>query len=516
MAVSETHPLYTKTLPAIQDVRAAYEGERRVKELGFRYLKPTASQLLDGVVNTNDLGWKNYEAYRARARFPSYVREAVEAAIGVLHKKPPTIELPDGMAQLLEKATVTGESLEHLLRRINEEQLVAGRIGLLLDLPVTPDPNNPLPHIAIYTAENLRNWDDGAADEKVRMLSMVVLDETCLVRDGFSWTEKVRYRVLCLGDLDKNEDNEVYAQQLVDDGQEFDRTTAIEPVFRNNKLTKIPFVFINTKDIASDPDEPPLSGLASLCYAIYNSEADYRQNLHMQGQDTLVTIGLRHGSSNPVTHVDPTADSAPDAIRTGAGAHLDLDVNGDAKYIGVNSQGLSEQRQALASDHAAAQARAGQLMNNTSGANDESGEALRIRRAAQATTLTQIAITAAQGLEQLLKTAAEWMGLRPDAVKVIPNTDFEDAGEMLGQDLVQLMTARQLGAPLSLESIHELLVSKGMTSKTFKEEVAIVEKEIEEITPPPSSRQPEGQAPGSQSGTRQPSDEDTDTAVGGE
>ena len=51
------------------------------------------------------------------------------------------------------------------------------------------------------------------------------------------------------------------------------------------------YQIINSCDVVSDVDDPPLLDLGNACMTIYRSDADYRQNLFMQGQDTFVTIG---------------------------------------------------------------------------------------------------------------------------------------------------------------------------------------------------------------------------------
>jgi hypothetical protein len=177
----------------------------------------------------------------------------------------------------------------------------------------------------------------------------------------------------------------------------------------------------------------------------------------MQGQDTLVVVG-------GVKKTDASEDEGT-PLRTGAGSMIEVEQGGDAKYIGVNSQGLSEQRQALENDRKRAETRSGQLINS-GGSNTESGSALQTRIGAQTATLNQIAMTGASALESLLKMCAQWMGANPDDVKVTPNLEFADF-EMSGKDLVDFMTARTMGAPLSKKSIHAMLVDRGVTKMDF-------------------------------------------------
>lgn len=476
MALDSTHPQYDAHVAEWVQMRDLYKGETAVKAKATGYLPATPGMILDGM-NSGDVGFQSYESYLKRAVFPDYVREGVEALVGLLHQKAPNIELPAALEPLREKATVHGEPLEALLRRMNEEQLVTGRLGLLLDLPSGTVGPETLPYIAMYAAEAVRNWDDGEAGEGVTNLDFVMLDESGYIRkQNFEWEALTKYRLLQLGsEIDENgmvvegssPQYQVGVFENIGGGKpEFDQTKMFTPVFRGQPLDEIPFVFVNTKDIVSEPDIPPLMGLGRLCLAIYRGEADYRQNLFMQGQDTLVVIG---GTNDP--------DGAPGedgAIRTGAGSRIDVDLGGDAKYIGVTSQGLSEQRQAIESDRKRAEMKAAQLISAQS--NQESGEALKTRIAAQTATLNQIAKAGAEGLANLLRKAAKWIGANPDEVKVEPNLEFADFN-LSGQEIVHLMTARSMGAPLSKESIHALMFERGITRLDYESEMDKIEEE---------------------------------------
>jgi hypothetical protein len=138
-------------------------------------------------------------------------------------------------------------------------------------------------------------------------------------------------------------------------------------------------------------------------------------------------------------------------------------------------------RISLENDTKKAQAKSGQLIAPAAG-KQESGDALQTRLAAQTATLNQIALTSAAALERILKLAATWMGLNPDEVRVIPNLEFADLS-IDGRSFVELMTARSMGAPISLESIHGLAVDKGLTKLSFEEEQdKIAEEDAERIS----------------------------------
>jgi len=447
-------------------MRDTYRGERVIKDAGTRYLPPTAGMILDGM-DTGQRRRQAFNAYKTRARFPSFVSQAIQSMIGVMHHKPPTIELPARLEPIRENSTVRGESLGMLLRRINEEQLITGRVGIMADVR-NGAPAGVLPHVATYRAESIINWDDGEREElRQQVLNLVILDESEFVRThDFDWEHQQQYRVLILGDTRANEAVGPYRMGVFEDTQAtFNESQLIEPSIAGRTLDKIPFVFINPSDIVTTPDDPPLMGLARLALGVYRGEADYRQGLFLQGQDTLVIIG----------------DTSDEDIRAGAGATVRLGQGGDAKYIGVSSDGLEEQRLAIQNDEKNAAELGGKMLDNRGGG-AESGEALRIRVAARTSTLHQIALAGAEGLQQLLRIMAEWVGSDPEQVVVTPNLDFAE-GSLEGKTLVDFMAAKTMGAPLSNRSIHRLLQERDVTELNFEEELEQIASEGGEELP---------------------------------
>lgn len=459
MALDSKHPAYLEMLPDWQKMRHTYAGERAVKEEGQLYLPATSGMLLDGM-EPSQKGYAAYQAYKIRAVFPNYVSEGVKAMVGVMHSMPASIELPPALEPLREKGSINGESLQMVLRRINEAQLTTGRIGLLLDLPTSPRSGLALPYIATYEAERITNWDNGQVDDPtLQSLNFVALNESEHERvDQFEWRFINKYRILILGGLMEEEEMAVYRQGLFDATLEFNEGALIEPQIRGIPLEQVPFVFINSTDLLSDPLAPPLLELANLCLTIYRGEADYRQSLFMQAQDTLLLIGAEKDTQ----------------VRIGAGAAILVPQGGDGKFIGTNSAGIPEQRTALENDRKRADQIGGQLLDTTSRAK-ESGEALKIRVAAQTATLNQVALAGAEGLQTILRIAAQWVGADPEAVKVTPNTEFADAG-LSPADVLALAQAKGQGAPLSDESFHNLLKDNEYTILDWVEEQKLLDQ----------------------------------------
>lgn len=484
-SVSSKHPLYAEFVHDWNQLRHTAGGQRRIKEAGFVYLPATSGMVLDGATtDVNSKGYAAYDAYRKRAVFPELVSEAIEAIVGVMHRKPPKIELPKAMEPMIERATSKGESLHQLLQRVNREQVLMGRVGLLLESPtVAMATRKPTPFIVTYRAEQIINWDAGRRDEPtgaVEKLEVVVLDETESERlkGQFEWETVTKHRVLVLGDPTENDKTGAYGVAVVRDHDDFDVTALVEPTIDGATLDEIPFVFVNTCDVVPEPTRSPTMPLSNLALTIYRGEADYRQSLFMQGQDTLVVIGGREDQEH----------------RVGANASINVPQGGDAKFIGVSSSGLVEQRNALENDYNRAMEMSGKLLDSTS-RERESGDALRTRVAARTASLVQIAETGAYALQTSLRQAAKWMGLDPMAVVVKPNLDFTD-DDLSGKTVVEIMTAKGLGAPISLQSIHKLMQDRGVTEKTFEEEVEAISEEqsMPEFAPSPTA-DPEADAP---------------------
>lgn len=472
MALDDKHPEFINMLGNWIQMRDTYAGEREVKRKRIDYLPPTEAMVQDGMTTPQAPGWQDYEAYLQRAIFHDVVRDAVKAMVGIMHMKPAVITVPKRMEPMLENITSQGEGVQMLLRRINEAQLVSGRCGLLVDAPTGVDADKALPYIAFYEPERIINWDAGRRDEGRNELELVVIDESGMQRQGFTWKTERKHRVLMRGMPDALRSG--WQRPLPDDPftvavkvNDLSMPTPddfITPSIAGRAMTKIPFVFIGANDLVPEPEVPPLLGLSNLALAIYRGEADYRQTLFMQGQQTLVIIGANASDSDT-------------QVRVGNKGLLDLKIGGDAKYIGVSASGLGEMRQSVAKDKTDA-AEYGVAFLDVGSARGASGEALRIRVAARTTTISQVAQAAGAGLEQVLKYCAEWMGEDPNEVRVEPTTDFADQN-VAGASLLAFMQAKQLGLPLSLQSIHRAMRLNDLTEMTFEEENAQMEDEAQ-------------------------------------
>ncbi|MCK5549932.1 MAG: DUF4055 domain-containing protein [Hyphomicrobiaceae bacterium] len=467
--IETQHPEYAEKNPDWVLVEDGHDGERKIKQRTFVYLPSTSGQRALGLnlptqralagggtgrssADKNE-GQELYDAYLIRANYPPILKDTANALVGIMNREPPVITLPAALEDMEKHATARGEPLTNLIRRLQLRQLLFGRTGILADV----DASRNMPYLVDYTARQIINWDDEITEPETaqRRTTLVVLDESRNVRDEFTWefTNKFRF-------LDLTESGQ-YQATIEDDGARLD---AVVPSIQGRTLDRIPFVFINDADLTPELGDIPLIGLARLALTIYRGDADYRQALFMQGQDTLVIIGET---------IDP--DDPDQKLIVGSGAHINIpNAEGDAKFIGTESEGIPEMRTAAENDFERAANYGLQMMSKGGGA--EAAETLKIKVAARTATLVNIAETSAAGLEAILRISAEWVGADPDEVSVEPNTDFIDEA-MPAAELLGLMNAKSRGAPLSIRSIHAQMRKGDLTSLTFDDEQAEIDGE---------------------------------------
>jgi hypothetical protein len=173
---------------------------------------------------------------------------------------------------MMERATIQGEGLQMLLRRINVAQLVYGRCGLLVDAPQGVDVDKATPYISFYLPERIINWDAGKLKEGMNELDLVVLDESGYRREGFTWKTEKKYRVLTkrrhrrrAGWVRASAGRRTIRRRCQDQRYSMpDRGFHLSRASAAIHSTNIPFVFIGANDLVPEPEIPPLLGLSNL------------------------------------------------------------------------------------------------------------------------------------------------------------------------------------------------------------------------------------------------------------
>ena len=440
--VDAFHPEYTTDMiEEWRTMRDAYRGEIAIKRRSETYLpKPSGYKFHPG---GELIGNAMYDAYKGRARFPEIVSGAVRGMVGIAHGQDWLIELPDALLPMVENSDAKGLPLDGLAKRITTELLLTGRYVLMVD---APEDGGDL-YLAGYTAEELINWSE---DD-----DFYALRESVNIRNGFTWDQSFKTRVLEI------EDGR-YVQRVYLDGvlqQEF------SPSARGGAaLDMIPISVGGAMDMDLTPDTPPMIGVARAAIAHYQLNADYRLQLYMSGQETLVLHNV---------------EEAPKVI--GAGVVLQLQAADGAKdtraeYVGPAGTGMAAHVIAMDREQQSAVRSGAQLFDN-SPKGQESGDARRLRFSAETATLSSIVNSSAAILERALKQAAIMAGANPDDVVVSPPKNLLE-GRLDAQEVQALVGAWEAGA-FGYQTLYENLQRGRIASpeRTSDEELGVVSSE---------------------------------------
>ena len=160
-------------------------------------------------------------------------------------------------------ATLEGENLETLHRRIIEQVLLYGRFGLAIDVP----DGEGLPYFVSYGARSIINWDDTLpARGRLNPYSFVVTAEETFrrgVNADYEWTAINRYRSFELLDG-------VYQTFTEEDMRP--ATEPFSPQYQGRSIDFVPFTIIGSQDLVATPGPHSASGDFGLVLSRYIEE----------------------------------------------------------------------------------------------------------------------------------------------------------------------------------------------------------------------------------------------------
>lgn len=437
-SVNNKHPdLTASRLAEWRLLRDAMEGARAVKDGGERYL-PMPS----GFKAMPDGGKAAYQdAYKMRAIVPEILAPSISAMIGIIHSKETQINLPESMARIWEDADGNGMPLEAFHRRITRYLLWLGRYGVLTTAPA--DGGDPF--LVGYSGDAIINWDR----------DFYVLDESGVVRSGFDWKENPRFRVLELVDG-------VYVSTVYE-GEPLRAILESRPEARGGRgLEYVPFSVGNARDISTDLEAPPLVGVANAVIDAYQLSADWRWQLYMSGQETLVAFNV---------------DDAPGMVGAGAIITMNGSADGatpDLRYVSPSCSGIDAHERAIQKQMDAAVMAGARMFDRAQG--QESGEARRLRFASETANLMSVAQVSAGLLERGLRNVARMSGIDDVSdIVVAPPKDLLDS-TMTPMEFAQLFAVYTQGG-MSWETFYERGQSGGIFSneRDAEQEYALLE-----------------------------------------
>jgi len=439
--LNATHPSYDIFEPWYDEMEDALEGESAIEDAQETYLPmPGGMALMPDSATA-------YAAYQKRASYPEIVSPTVRGLSGIIHNEPVKFELPKVLEPMLQIATTDNLTLESAIRRITRNILSYGRTGIAVSV-------NPagIPLLAIYTAKAIRNW---AEDE-----TLVVLDESGPeMQENLTWVDRTRRLLIEIidGNAIATRYDNTNGWSVID-----------EPIVYSKRgeqaVGTLPFVFIDTNDLTPEPDEVPLLALARLAAKAYRQDANYQQTLYLSANPTHVITGM-----------DPKDENVPRAVGGGI-IWIIPQPDATASILEFTGASALAQRQAIQDTFQQA-IQAGAKLFATADEQQESGEARKIKYAAQTATLVGVALTSAAGLEKALRICAVMQGSNPDEVRVPISTDFIDS--TIGAQEMTAILSSVVGGLLSEQTGYELYQEGGRANpdRTWEDEKKLIDEQ---------------------------------------
>lgn len=397
MPVSTTHPQYDANLEYWQKTRAATSGKK--KQLN-KFLR---------TVDKNDP--ERQAAYESGAIYQNWTGRTKNALLGAVFRKDATIDVPPGIASIIEKADKYGNTLDQVVRSIVSEVLEVGRHGILVDYPdaeagLTAAQVRAMklaPTFSEYAAECIINWrDDGG-----RLVLVVLAEDENVATDKFDYEFERRYRVLEI------DESGYYVQTLYDDGGvPIDQK---EPRMANGQRWKeIPFIIPGSVNNDINVDDIPMLPLAELGIGAYQNSADYEEGVFICGQ--------------PMLHIDTgqTTDDAfhkqnPNGVKFGS-RRATVTQGGSVELVQAAANSTAFEAMNNKSDQAV---KIGARLIESSGSN-QTAAAARIDAASEHSTLDLIVSNCSDAIRKCLQWACLMTGDNPDLVEYDLNRDFFD------------------------------------------------------------------------------------------
>jgi len=334
------HPDFRYYKPDWDMVRDCIAGSRRMKEKGELYLPALGD------------GGTEYAVYKERAVFTNLTARTLSGWLGTVFRRPIKLTgIQDSQRKRFDAVTPTGVSANAYSKKLLQEVLAVGRVGVLVDRDAN---GREAPYAATYLAENILCWRekmiDGITKPVYVLLREIVeqrhyLDDPAQARSEVvqrllsSSTERgavlrPRYRVLRL------DDNGDYVQDIYEfenktdgKGKDFKLTTGnIKPMLNGAPFKEIPFWIAGPNGVDYQVQKSPAYDIATLNIAHYRTSAQLEHG--------------RYFTALPVYYVQQNAGGEEESEYT-IGPSVVWEVPAEAKpgileYFGTGLKALTD------------------------------------------------------------------------------------------------------------------------------------------------------------------------------
>lgn len=472
--VKTRHKAYTDYAKKWKKCRDVVAGEDAIHAAGTEYLSALKDQ--DPL---------EYAAYVNRTPFYNATWRTIAGFIGMMFRKPPSLEVPKSIEELLKDVTLSGVTFETFVKDTATEDLEVSRVGLLVDYPsqAVDGEGKPIrltkaqaealgmrPTMQQYKAESIINWKFGRINNKTVLTQVRLLELATVEIDEFNTEEESRIRVL---DLVQEGNAWRYRVRIFKEEDETQIGGEVFPQMNGKPLDFIPFYFIGPDGTDGTLDDPILIDLVNLNLKHYSVSADYEHGCHMTGLPTPVVSGY-------ATQYDQQGAPIQASFYIGSTtAWVFPDANAKAEFLEFTGQGLQALENNLnrkESQMAAIGAR--MLAPEKSGV--EAAETLAMRHNGENSILAAIAIAVSEGIEKALKVFVEWAGENPANVKFEISREFIPV--IADSALITQLMALVQGGHLDEESLFDWLKRADLVKHdlTFKD----MQGRIDAMPPP--------------------------------
>ncbi len=415
-------------------LRHVYVGEMEIKRHSERYLPK-----MQGMTK------EEYEAYLDRAVFFNMTTRTLIGMLGTMFNRNPVVEnLPSTVDT--SNISKTNQSLMQFTREVAREVLHVGRYGVLVDMD---EEGRRPPYLAGYTVENITDWTVREIDGRWTVTEIIlrelrlarpVLNPTSLSpagrpiakmtakqNDVFSQDTTVTraarrwiasYRVLRLEpDPDSTTGEYIYRQyyHTSDRGDASPEGTPFQsftPTHRGKPFRYIPFVFFGAFDNTPDIEKPPLLDIVSLNVSHYKSYAQ-----------------LEHGrfyTAMPVYYAQVPEGQNQGTYTLGPSVVWEVQAGDKPGILEYHGAGLKYLQDALDTKADQIAALGGRMVGIEKVSAGQSNNNVAMKENNEAALLLNVANALDTGMTALLRWAALWQDIPPEAANTITFTTNKD------------------------------------------------------------------------------------------
>ncbi len=421
MPVTDLHPAYVERMLEWQMINDCLGGRRAMIRAGQTYVPKLTGHKSD----------EEYMGYLNRGSWYGALAKTAAAFIGQIYRREPIVTLTTRLAPREKNVTNTGDSINTFTKGATFDVLTKGRYGLLVDLEEydPANPKVPIPFMAGYNAESIRNWRHRIVDG-VRVLDQVILQEFTdqPALDGFGSVYRPRFRIL---ELDAEGFYTVRFLAPNRDGAWVQVGNTVRPLIRigGKPIKEIPFYFMGPRNQRAEPDQPPMLAMAEANVDHWRFSVDVNAGLHK----TAFPVPWIQGVDADDQHKFVISESIIWLLPAGA----------SAEYLEFHGDGLGALERAVDRTDRYMSKLGAQMLEDKKKVT-ETAEALNVRSSGETASLSDISISCSEAFTKAVRMMARLVDEDPDKCQITLNTDFE-AGGMSSQDLLGLVTAKREG-----------------------------------------------------------------------